>query len=443
MRGLRPRNRFRPENTTQKADYLMVLPVRHFRIDHRRVAVESAFAQHLRMMRMKIGEASDRLLVGSPSMAKSVYEANKRGLSTINEAPERIVFAEIFSDSANQVRLRLFWSVMRNVYRLVQQSNCVHSGFSWDVKLPYEFAAIVFGLLSKRRTVFVVDIDFRQSAYMSYRNGDFSLKSYLVCKFWHDPKLSVQLRIATRYCSVVLLKGRKLTADFGNGKSNVKNFLDASHSEDNIIETPALREKLRTIRCLDTPLKVIYFGRLTAYKGVDRCLRAVAAARQAGSNVTLDILGDGVEEKALRELTQDLAATSCVTFHAARPFDQDFFRFLYGFHLLLAAPLREDTPRSALDAMAAGIPYLAFDTYYYRQLLESGAGEIVPWPDIEAMTRSLIMLAGDRERIVKMVENAVAFARLNTQEIWLERRLAWTRGESTPEGNINVQTKKE
>jgi hypothetical protein len=78
--------------------------------------------------------------------------------------------------------------------------------------------------------------------------------------------------------------------------------------------------------------------------------------------------------------------------------------------------------------MAAGIPYLAFDTYYYRQLLESGAGAIVAWPDVDAMTRSLIDLERNRDKIVKMVENAIAFARLNTQEEWLKRRLTWTMG---------------
>jgi glycosyltransferase involved in cell wall biosynthesis len=154
----------------------------------------------------------------------------------------------------------------------------------------------------------------------------------------------------------------------------------------------------------------------------------VANARRANSNVTLDIIGEGEELETLLRLTDILKAGEYVAFHKARMFDQDFFRFLYQFHLLLAAPLREDTPRSVLDAMAAGIPYLAFDTYYYRQLLESGAGAIVAWPDVDAMTRSLIALERNRDNIVKMVENAVAFARVNTQEVWLERRLTWTMG---------------
>jgi hypothetical protein len=70
--------------------------------------------------------------------------------------------------------------------------------------------------------------------------------------------------------------------------------------------------------------------------------------------------------------------------------------------------------------------YVAFDTYYYRELLESGAGRVVPWPEIEAMSKALLHLEKHREEVSIMIESAVGFARLNTQEIWLERRLSWT-----------------
>ncbi len=410
----------------------MLLPVRHFRVDDHTVAVESAFAEHLRLLRCKIGETANRLVIASPSMTAAAYEESRRNLSLVNEATDQIVFCAVFADDAVRSmkgRIQRFWPVMRNTYRLVQQSVCIQSGFSWNSSLPFEFAALVFGLLLRRRTVFVVDIDYRRSAYMSYRNGDWSLKSYLACKYLYDVARSVQLRIATRYCSLVLLKGEKLVADFGRGKPNVKNILDAAHSEQNIIDREALEKKVQAVRRAKSPLKLIYFGRLTAYKGVEQCLRATVLARAAGSNVTLDVIGEGNQAEYLHKLTQDLGASPYVTFHNAKPFNQDFFRVLYEFHLLLAAPLREDTPRSALDAMAAGIPYLAFDTYYYRQLLESGAGEVVPWPDVEAMARSIVRLAALREEIVTRIENAIAFAHLNTQDIWLERRMAWTLGQ--------------
>lgn len=407
----------------------MVLPVRHYRLDQTHVAVESAFAEHLRMMRSRIGAAAERLVIASPGMSSAAYEAGKRGYAVVDEDAEKMSFHTLFGEDdagSTGAKVRLFPSVMRSLHGLVRQSFCIHSGLSWDVWLPFEFTSIAFGIFLKRRTVFVVDIDYRNSAYMSYRSGDWSRKSYLLCKYVYDTARSIQVWVAARYCSLVLLKGKKMAEDFGSGRPNVKAFLDASHSERNILPQESLERKLTTVRDEQKPLRLVYFGRLTAYKGIDRCLRGAAGARAAGANVTLDVIGGGEQAESLRDLARDLGAKSWVTFHGPMPFNQDFFALLYSFHLLLAAPLREDTPRSALDAMAAGIPYVAFDTYYYRELLESGAGRVVPWPEVEAMAKMLVHLEKNRKEVAAMIESAVAFSRSNTQEIWLERREAWT-----------------
>ena len=409
--------------------YLMVLPVRHFRVNRHLVAVESAFAEHLRMMRSRVGDNGYRLFIASPAMTAEVYEYRKQGFSMIDEETDLISFYTLFSDDAVHSvgdNVRCVYQAMRTVLSLVRRSSCVHSGLSWSAGLPFEFASILFGIVLRRRTVFVVDIDFRNSAYMSYKIGDWSWKSYVLCRYIYDTARSVQIQIAARWCSVVLLKGGKMAADFGAGRPNVHNFLDSSHCENNILDAESLEEKIQVIRDRSQPLQLTYFGRLTPYKGVDRCLRAVAMAHEAGANVRFDIVGGGEQLDALRNLATEYGANSYVRFLDSRPFDQQFFCLLYKYHLLLAAPLREDTPRSALDAMAAGVPYLAFNTYYYRELLQSGAGQTVPWPDVEAMTRAIIELEANREQIVRMVEHSVAFARANTQEVWLDRRFGWT-----------------
>jgi glycosyltransferase involved in cell wall biosynthesis len=410
--------------------YLMVLPVQHFRVSPRLVAVEGAFADHLRMMRSNIGDAADRLVIASPTMGTDVYENTKQAMSIIDEEGEAISFCTLFPAEATRSplgKIRHLYPVMRAVYSLAKQSYCIHSGVSWNVWLPFEFASILFGIALTRRTVFVIDIDFRNSPLMSYRVGDWSWKSYVLCKYVYDIARSLQVRIAARYCSLVLLKGRKMVADFGAGRPNVQYILDASHSGENIIDAGSLERKIENLRDRSQPLRLTYFGRLTAYKGVDRCLRAVAMAEKAGAHVQFDIIGGGEQLDALRRLAGECGADSYVRFHGAMSFNQHFFGFLYQFHLLLAAPLREDTPRSALDAMAAGVPYLAFDTYYYRELLESGAGRTVQWLDVDAMAKAIVELEGNREQLVSMVEHSVPYARANTQEIWLERRLAWTR----------------
>ena len=426
---------------TENRSYTMVLPVRHFRLDETHVAVESAFAEHLRMMRRRIGSDAQSLVIASPSMTPAAFEAGKRGFSILNERDEQISFCTLFADldaTSMAKKLKLFFPLMWQLSALAKASVCIHSGLSWDVWLPFEFASIVFGLLHGRRTVFVVDIDYRKSAEMSYRTGEWSRRSYLFCKYVYDTARSVQVSVAARYCSLVLLKGRKMAEDFGHGRPNVKAFLDASHGEKNIIDRESAARKLAAVRDPAQPLRLVYFGRLTAYKGIDRCVRAVALARKNATNITFDIIGGGDQAEALQALARELGAEDFVTFHGPMPFTQEFFQTLYTFHLLLAAPLREDTPRSALDAMAAGIPYLSFDTYYYRELLESGAGRVVPWLDVEAMARMIEHLSAHREELAAMSESAISFAHANTQEIWLERRTAWTLASGLQQEHIHV-----
>jgi glycosyltransferase involved in cell wall biosynthesis len=409
--------------------YTMVMPVRHYRLDEHRVAIESAFAEHLRMMLSRVGATATPLVVASPAMSTIQYQAVKQSFSVIDESSELITFCTLFSDDAIHSikdQLLAFPSVMRTLHKLVRQSQCVHSGLSWNVWLPFEFVSILFGLIHKKRTVFVVDIDYRLSAYMSYRSGTWSRKSYLACKYFYDAARSLQVWFAARNCSLVLLKGKEMAEDFGGGRPNVKSFLDASHSEKNILGPAAVARKIDEVLDHSSPVRLIYFGRLTAYKGVDLCLRAAVRARQLGANVTLDIVGGGEQAEHLSSLIRELAAEKYVTLHGPRQFNQAFFDLISQFHLLLAAPLREDTPRSVLDAMAAGVGYLAFDTYYYRQLLESGAGRVVSWLDVEAIATALAHLTGHRSEIAEMIQNAVGYARANTQEIWLERRLEWT-----------------
>jgi glycosyltransferase involved in cell wall biosynthesis len=108
------------------------------------------------------------------------------------------------------------------------------------------------------------------------------------------------------------------------------------------------------------------------------------------------------------------------------PYGPALFERLRDVHAALSTPLREDTPRSAFDAMARGLPVLAFDIAYFRDLAQhSGAVVTSPWPDVQALGEHMVALERDRPRLAALSERAVAFARDNTQAIWVKRRAEW------------------
>lgn len=414
-------------------EYLIVVPVRFHRASPSTIAVESAFAEHLRLLRDRLAAhfapGFQGLTIAGPTMPPEQYEREKSHLGIVDEELDRMRWIALHPADVGRMMfwLRDFVPIARRLWRAVRGADLVHSGPSHNVFQPVELLALAFAKVLRKPTVCVVDIDSRNDARMNHATGRWSRKSLVLCRAIYDPLRSVQLAAAARHCSLVLLKGRRLVRDFGANRPHVKYFLDAAFSAEHLIPSEAFERKKRALADPTHPLELVYFGRLTGYKGVDRCIEAVAAARlKTTAPVRLLVIGAGEEEHNLRQLCARLRVEDAVVFREAMPFGRTLFDALYDQHLLLAAPLSEDTPRSALDAMASGIPILAFATEYYSDLQTSGAVDLVPWPSTAHMAERIAHYADDKRRLVPLAEAAVAFARANTQEAWLDTRMRWT-----------------
>jgi glycosyltransferase involved in cell wall biosynthesis len=219
-----------------------------------------------------------------------------------------------------------------------------------------------------------------------------------------------------------------MVRDFGRGRPNVHFILDCAHSLEMVLDADRQNRKLDRM-ATRRGIRACYFGRLVPYKGVDRMVQAVREVNRSGVEIVFDVFGAGESLEELRDLVASCGLDSVVHFHGSRPYGQEFFDALESYDVLLAAPLSEDTPRSAIDAQALGMVVVAFDTYYYRELSEMGAGVVVmPWLDCGAMARALMELATNRSRLVELAGCSLAFAATNTQNEWLARRARWTVG---------------
>lgn len=418
-----------PEPASQGGNYLMVVPVPLHDVSPTRFAGEGAFCAHLQQLKRLLGPAIRRLTVASPVMPAAQYERSRHQLGEVDLERDGIEHRPLFPDDARGPSFwRRFGAVLSTLHDEVRRCDVLHTGISVNIYRPFEFPALVLGALLGKKTITIDDIDRRQQAWMFYKSGRWSLKQYLVTRCLHDSLRSLQLHAAARLSSVMLLKGRALCADYGRGRENVRYFLNAAFSSQDVIPREDLARKVAALGDDARPLELCYFGRLTERKGVDQCLRALAIARSRGATRwRFHVIGEGEEEKALRQLARSLGLDDHVVFHGAVRFGPALFERLRPLHVLLAAPMAEDTPRSALDAMASGLSLLAFDTYYYRELTESGAVDVVLWPSIEDLAEKIVRLCADKRVLIERARAAVEFARANTQEVWLGRRVAWTR----------------
>lgn len=409
--------------------YLMVLPVEFFRVSDDVVATESAFRQHLALLLDSLGSNVQGLTITAPEMSANRYSARKNYLAEFNEQADRINYVplEPAQTSAPSYWFRYLPEIISTIYAEVQSASVIHAGPS-SFFYPREFLAIVMGWLCKKKTIFFVDIDWRRSAWMNYKTGRWSLKSYLLSSAIYNPVLSLQVRLACRFCSLVMLKSQKLVDDYGKGRKHVKNILDSAFSKEHLITDIALAEKTAKLRTAATPLRLVYFGRFTGYKGIDKMIAAVRMIRdRSGPAISLTIIGTGEDESLLKQQVQEQQLEALVSFVGPIQYGPALFKELLQYDLLLATPLAQDTPRSALDAMAVGLPILAYDTDYYNDLRSlSHAVTVVPWLDDDSLTRAIVDLDSNREELAAMSIAAAKFASQNTQEIWLAKRAAWT-----------------
>jgi glycosyltransferase involved in cell wall biosynthesis len=410
-------------------DYLMVVEAPCYEVAPGRFATESAFAEHLRMLRARLGDRFERFVVAAPSLSDEVYDANRGHLGEIDEADEGISYVPLHTVGTT---IPAYWfgafpRIIAALWREVGRSLVVHSGIAHDVFRPTPFVAIAFAILRRRKSLFFIDIDFRGKARKWYQLGEWSRRAYRLNEYVLDPIRVAQVWLAVRLCSLCLLKSAKLVEDFGGGRPNVRNFFNTSHAAQHVISDEQLEKHVVRLRDSAQPLRLVFFGRFVKYKGLDRTIRAVAAARErSGRPIELWLVGRGDQQSVLEVLVDELEAREWVRFREPVPFGTQLFELLQTCSLAVATPLIEDTPRAAFDAMACGLPVLGFDIVYYQDLRETGAVETSPWPDVDALADQIVALDANREHLAALATRAVAVARENTQEIWLDRRVRWT-----------------
>lgn len=111
---------------------------------------------------------------------------------------------------------------------------------------------------------------------------------------------------------------------------------------------------------LESPIRLIFVGRLEAAKGVQTVLEIAAALRCAGRMIQLDLVGDGPEREEFEIATQRLGISSCVKFHGWIPRTK-LPEYLCASHFLLLPSMSEGWPKVIPEAMAFGCVPVATD----------------------------------------------------------------------------------
>jgi glycosyltransferase involved in cell wall biosynthesis len=106
---------------------------------------------------------------------------------------------------------------------------------------------------------------------------------------------------------------------------------------------------------LAQPLKLAVVSRLAPNKRVDECLRTLSALRQRGLAASLQVVGSGENEAALKQQAAQLQLTDSVTFTGPLP-EAEKDAILRRAHFLLHTSIREGWGLNVIEANAMGTP---------------------------------------------------------------------------------------
>lgn len=137
-----------------------------------------------------------------------------------------------------------------------------------------------------------------------------------------------------------------------------------------------------------TPLNIISVGRSHWIKGYDYALHAFHSLSKKEVDFSYTIIG-AQEDEEVSFLIDSLGLKDKVTLIDKLPLPE-VRRYMRESDLLLLPSIEEGLPNVAIEAMAVGLPVVAFDVGGIPELIDSGKeGFLVPSRDVQAMAEAI------------------------------------------------------
>src|SRR5258708_23879738 len=168
-------------------------------------------------------------------------------------------------------------------------------------------------------------------------------------------------------------------------------------------------------------LKMIYFGTMSSWQGVELGIRALAQVRlELAASVMIVGTGNGREQEALMQLAKKLGVAAHVSMSPASP-QVELAECLCAADVMLAPLALNDRnvvqgccPLKILEGMSAGVPVIASDLPVVRELGCAGVHFLLVKPgSVDQIAQAALRLAGDRALAARLAKQARAHVLTN------------------------------
>jgi glycosyltransferase involved in cell wall biosynthesis len=220
-------------------------------------------------------------------------------------------------------------------------------------------------------------------------------------------KLATFIRIGThmlRYFDRVVPLSEELIADMKRFKVPESKILFIRNGVD-LKEIDAALAALPQDKKPDTDSRIIGFiGQMIPRKGIPDLIEVFDQLNQQAPDLRLRLIGDGSQRQELEQQASEKSSVNAIEFLGFR---SDRLELLSNFNLFVMTSSLEGIPRCVMEAMAVGVPVVAYDIPGVDQLIEHGkTGLLAPFGDKTALLECCKRVLEDPELAQKLSRSA-------------------------------------
>ena len=179
-------------------------------------------------------------------------------------------------------------------------------------------------------------------------------------------------------------------------------------------------QELGKAKKLQSPIHLLFVGRVETAKGVGRILQIAKELKKSGLDFVVDFIGDGPERPAFEAWSEEHGLASSLAFHGwlPRPALAEFYARA---HFLVFPSDSEGWPKVLSEAMAFGAVPIAGAVSSIPQILaETGAGVALPPLEVNAFVKAVLDYAAHPGRWQAASRAGMAAAHRFTYEHYLQ-----------------------
>lgn len=277
------------------------------------------------------------------------------------------------------------------VTHLVSLCSYREAGYFWQIDCPFILGPV--GGSSGFPIRYLSLIGFRSAAFEIARN----------CLNFYQLHFSNRVRQAIQSSTVVIAANRSTQRAL---MKMIKGLQVPVELEAGLDYEPAVPKDVRDTR---RPLKILWSGRLRAWKALPLLLHALAKL-PSDVPVQLRVVGDGVEVAAWRRLAQRLGLSNCVEWISRPPY-RDSIEYYKWADVFCFTSLRDTSGTGLLEALAAGTPIIGMNHQGAADIMTDDCAIKIsvnnPSQSIREISNALVLLARNPDRLKKLSDGAL------------------------------------